>query len=112
MSPSNPAVRAALARCYRSVDDIELYVGLFAEDVRTNAALPTLMGTMVGVDAFSQALTNPLLADGIFEQATFARAGWEAINATSRLQDLLDRNTPGEPGQPVAALTQLSWTPR
>ena len=70
------------------------------------------MGTMVGVDAFSQALTNPLLADGIFEQATFARAGWEAISATSRLQDLLDRNTPGEPGQPVAALTQLSWTPR
>jgi prostaglandin-endoperoxide synthase 2 len=109
---SNPAVRAALARCYRSVDDIELYVGLFAEDVRTNAALPTLMGTMVGVDAFSQALTNPLLADGIFEQATFSRAGWEAINATSRLQDLLDRNTPGEPGQPVAALTQVSWTPR
>jgi Animal haem peroxidase len=107
---SRPAVRSALASCYRSVDDIELYVGLFAEDVRQNAALPTLMGTMVGVDAFSQALTNPLLADGIFEKRTFSSAGWNAIGATSRLQDILDRNTPNESGSPLATLTQLTWS--
>ena len=106
---SSASVRGALRERYRAVDDVELYVGLFAEDVRTNAALPTLMGTMVGVDAFSQALTNPLLADGIFERSTFSRAGWEAIGATSRLQDVLDRNVQGEAGRPLASLTQLSW---
>jgi prostaglandin-endoperoxide synthase 2 len=109
---SNAAVRAALTSCYRSVDDIELYVGLFAEDVRTDAALPTLMGTMVGVDAFSQALTNPLLADGIFEESTFSRSGWRAIGATGRLQDILDRNVEGGTGRPLASLTQLTWSRR
>jgi len=107
---SRAAVRAALASCYRSVNDIELYVGLFAEDVRPNAALPTLMGTMVGVDAFSQALTNPLLADGIFGERTFSAAGWQAIGATARLQDILDRNTRNESRQPLATLTQLTWS--
>ena len=61
---SKREVAEALQTLYKKPDDVELYVGLFAEDVRENGILPTLMATMVAVDAFSQALTNPLLAPG------------------------------------------------
>jgi len=87
----------ALRRRYASVEDIELYVGLFGEDVQPGAALPTLMATMVAVDAFSQALTNPLLAEGIYGEATFSAAGMRAIEATHRLADIVARNVAGQP---------------
>jgi prostaglandin-endoperoxide synthase 2 len=109
---SDPKVRSALADVYRSVDDVELYVGLFAEDVQMNAALPTLMGTMVGVDAFSQALTNPLLADGIYDPATFSAAGVRAIASTTRLGDIVTRNVAAEGIEPLVTLTRESWVRR
>ena len=105
----DPKVQSALADRYRSVDDLELYVGLFAEDVRPDAALPTLMGTMVGVDAFSQALTNPLLADGVFGEQTFSRAGLHAIDATSSLADVVRRNLPLGAAAPLVTFTRESW---
>jgi prostaglandin-endoperoxide synthase 2 len=108
---SNPAVRSALAARYDRIDDVELYVGLFAEDVRTNAALPTLMGTMVGVDAFSQALTNPLLTRELFTEATFSAAGMQTIRSTHSLGDVVARNLAGEGGRPLVTFTQLGWTP-
>jgi prostaglandin-endoperoxide synthase 2 len=106
---ADPQVQAALAERYRTVDDIELYVGLFAEDVRPNAALPTLMGTMVGVDAFSQALTNPLLTAEVFGEQTFARAGLAAIDATHKLADIVHRNVPSGASKPLVTFTRESW---
>ena len=105
---TDPEVASALADRYRSVDDVELYVGLFAEDVRPNSALPTVMGTMVAVDAFSQALTNPLLAKSVYNASTFSKAGMRAIKRTSRLQDLVDRNTPGEATAPLVTFTRTA----
>ena len=107
---SDPAVRAALAGCYDSIDDVELYVGLFAEDHPRGSAVPTLMGTMVAVDAFSQALTNPLLAKGIFGEQTFSKAGMDAINATNRLADIVARCGDGAPVGEVT-FTRIGWTP-
>lgn len=89
-----PDVQAALARCYSSVDDIELYVGLFAEDVVIGGVLGDLMGTMVGVDAFSQALTNPLLAPQIFSVDTFSEVGMAEIAKTNTLSNIVDRVVP------------------
>jgi prostaglandin-endoperoxide synthase 2 len=89
-----PDVQAALASCYSSVDDMELYVGLFAEDVVDRGVLGDLMGTMVGVDAFSQALTNPLLAPQIFSADTFTEAGMAEIANTSALSDIVNRVIP------------------
>lgn len=109
---SNPEVRSALASRYTSIDDVELYVGLFAEDVRQNAALPTLMGTMVAVDAFSQALTNPLIAPGVFGARTFSPVGMEAIASTSRLQDIVTRNVKTEGLAPLVTFTQQGWATR
>jgi prostaglandin-endoperoxide synthase 2 len=94
---SNPDVRDGLRSVYGHVDDIELYAGLFAEDLRPNSALPPLMGRMVGIDAFSQALTNPLISDRLFNEQTFSAVGLRLIDETSTLNDVVARNVPDAP---------------
>jgi prostaglandin-endoperoxide synthase 2 len=91
----DPRVVEGLRRVYGDVDRIEFFVGLLAEDAPPRAAVPGLIGRMVGADAFSHALTNPLLAPAVFNEATFSPQGMQSIGATSRLQHLLDRNAPG-----------------
>ena len=110
---SKPEVAAALQGLYQKPDDVELYVGLFAEDVRENGILPTLMATMVAVDAFSQALTNPLLTKESFNSETFSEAGMAQIQSTKSLNDVVQRNVAGEsPAEPLVTLTQKGWSPR
>jgi prostaglandin-endoperoxide synthase 2 len=92
-------VQALLKDLYGQVDKIESYVGLYAEDVRENSALSPLIGRLVGIDAFSQALTNPLLAANIFHPKTFSPVGWKIIQNTHSLSDLVNRNTP-QTGRP------------
>lgn len=83
-----------LRELYGHVDKLEFYVGLFAEDGRPNSALPALIGRMVGIDAFSQAFTNPLLAELVFNKTTFTPLGWDIIQNTNTLSDLVHRNVP------------------
>jgi prostaglandin-endoperoxide synthase 2 len=104
---SNPAVREALMRVYHHVDAIELYAGLFGEDVRERSALPPLMGRMVGIDAFSQALTNPLISKYVYNERTFSALGLEIIDATASLNDLVRHNV--RAASPVT-FTQASFT--
>jgi prostaglandin-endoperoxide synthase 2 len=87
-------VVSKLKSLYGHVDNLELFVGMFAEDLRTNSALPPLVGRLVGIDAFSQALTCPLLAENVFNKETFSPAGWEEIMSLHSLSDLLHRNVP------------------
>ncbi len=91
----DPRVVDGLRRVYGDVDRIEFFVGLFAEDPLPRAAVPKLIGRMVAADAFSHALTNPLLAPAVFNDNTFSPQGMKSIRETSRLQHLLDRNAPG-----------------
>ncbi len=91
---SDPDAQRYLKDLYGNVDRVEFYVGLYAEDVRKNSALAPLIGRLVGIDAFSQALTNPLLAESIFNPETFSPVGWEVIHTTNTLSDLVKRNTP------------------
>ncbi len=104
---SDPDIRARLRDVYGRVDNIELYVGLLAEDVRERSALPLLMGTMVGADAFSQALTNPLFASRVYNADTFTEAGLREIGATRTLADIVDRNVAGD--ATGVTLTQPGW---
>jgi len=69
---------------YGHVDNIELYVGLYAEDLR-NSALPPLVGRLIGIDAFSQVLTNPLLGKCL-QSRNFSPVGWEEIQNTKTLR--------------------------
>ena len=50
------------------------------------------------LDAFSQALTNPLLSEHAYNDKTFTPEGMKVIADTKRLQDILNRNSPGGKG--------------
>ena len=102
----DPTVVEILRSLYRVPDNVEYYAGIFAEDVRENAALSPLIGRMVGIEAFSHALTNPLLSEHVFNENTFGAAGWEAIQSTASLQDLVSRNVSGEP---LVTMTRPDW---
>ncbi|SDK68211.1 prostaglandin-endoperoxide synthase 2 [Nonomuraea maritima] len=102
-------VTDALRGLYRHVDDLDLYVGLFAEEPSgPDAILPPLLTKIIAIDAFSQALTNPLLAPRIFNADTFSPQGIRVIAATRTLSDVLRRNTP-EDQEPRHV--SMSWTP-
>ena len=105
----DPETQAAVREVYGTVDRLEFYTGLFTEDPRPNSVLPAVIGRMVGMDAFSQALTNPLLAPRVFNEATFSPLGMELIRTTSTLSQLLHRNIPESPGDYVVTMTRSDW---
>jgi prostaglandin-endoperoxide synthase 2 len=86
------------------VKDVEFLVGLFAQQHDDDAVLPALLRTMVAVDAFSQILTNPLLATNIYCEAAFSKVGREIIESTRSFQDVVARNcAPGMEKQVYAS---------
>ncbi|HEV2774805.1 MAG TPA: peroxidase family protein [Solirubrobacteraceae bacterium] len=107
---SNPKVQHKLAELYPGgVEDVEFFVGLFAEDLGPNDVLPPLMMTMVAFDAFSQALTNPLLAPRVFNEETFSPAGMKIIKDTSRLSDVVQRNVPAQSEPYFVSMTRRGY---
>lgn len=101
--------QSELSRLYSSVDRLDFYVGLFAEELRPNSALPALIGRLVGIDAFSQAFTNPLLAPMIYHERTFSPYGMELIESTNSLSTLLHRNLPPGSREYAASMTREGW---
>jgi prostaglandin-endoperoxide synthase 2 len=82
-----------LKALYKDVDRVELLVGLLAEQGEASAPLGNLMTLMVGVDAFSQALTNPLLSKNVYGEQCFSEVGIESIAKTSSFEDIVRRNS-------------------
>jgi prostaglandin-endoperoxide synthase 2 len=88
------ATRDALKTLYdNDIDAVEFLPGMFAEEERGDANFGSLLMRMVGFDAFTQALTNPLLAPQLFVKETFSEVGWEAIHETQSLDDMFRRNS-------------------
>lgn len=108
---SRPETQAKLRALYGSPDAVEFHPGLFAEDRATNSPLPGLILRMVAIDAFSQALTNPLLSPHVFKEATFSAVGQKAIDGTARLADLVARNTPPGASLDPVRMTRVGWRP-
>jgi prostaglandin-endoperoxide synthase 2 len=108
---SDPDIQATLERIYDRVEDIDFYTGLFAEDLEADSPLPDLILKMVATDAFSQALTNPLLSKHVIanKHDAFSKIGWETITKTGTLRDLLDRNSDGGLGPQHIGMTQSGW---
>lgn len=104
----NHDVVALLTQLYGDPDNLEFYPGLFAEDRVPDSPLPGLLIRMVAVDAFSQALTNPLLSEHVFNASTFTQWGLDLLNQTSKLGDILARNVPARGPTPIE-MTQASW---
>ncbi|HMI20725.1 MAG TPA: peroxidase family protein [Sphingomonas sp.] len=115
---SNPEIRRRLAAAYPGgVDTVDFYVGLFAEDRVKNSPLPELILTMVAVDAFSQALTNPLLSRHIWgdektQLNAFTAEGLDAITKTPTLAALIGRNVPSGASDAFIAMTRKDWKRR
>jgi prostaglandin-endoperoxide synthase 2 len=101
------AVQRRLAELYGDVDHLEWYVGIFAEDHPEDQMMGDLLTAMVGYDAFTQALTNPVLAPQVFTEATFTRAGLKVIRTTRSLQQILARNA----ADPSAADCRFTYGP-
>ncbi|GAA0431811.1 hypothetical protein Acor_03980 [Acrocarpospora corrugata] len=91
---ADPRVQRGLAALYPSVDDIDFYTGIFAEDPLPGSLLSPVMQRIITVDAFSQAYANPLLSPQVFGPETFSPTGMEIIGATGSLADVLNRNLP------------------
>ena len=92
-SPQTPAPGRLEALYDHDIDNLEWYVGIFAEDYPEYLMMGELLTTMVANDAFTQALTNPLLARNVFNEATFSAVGLEIINAAGSLQQIIARNS-------------------
>ena len=108
---SDDEIADELGQHYESVRDVDFHVGLFCEDRVPNSPLPNLVLAFVALDAFSQALTNPLLSEHVFKLRTFSTPGWRAIQKTSTIRDVLDRNVSGGVGDTFIAFTQAKWVP-
>jgi len=85
-------LRTRLKDLYKKIDNVEWHVGIFAEKHAPGAMLGELMTTMVAYDAFTHALTNPLLSKQVYNEATFSRTGLEIIEATTTFSDYVKRN--------------------
>ena len=76
-------------------NNLDFYVGLFAEDPRSSSPLGELMTHMVAIDAFSQALTNPLLSEPVYSrgESVFGEPGWNLIKdkGAHTLKAMLER---------------------
>ncbi len=81
-----------LQQLYGNVNNVELYVGLFAEEPHEDGLLGSLATRIIAIDALSHVLTNPLLAENVYNKETFSAVGWEIIHETKTLSDLVNRN--------------------
>jgi prostaglandin-endoperoxide synthase 2 len=111
---SNSEVVKALRSLYDQVEDVEFLPGLFSEDLRPNSALGELLGTLVGIDAFSQAMTNPLLSERVWKPETFGAYGWGLIHEEQSLAKLIEQNTP-ERDKSIdlfISMTRQGWKPK
>ena len=74
------------------IDDLEWHVGIFAEKGNEGFMLGHLMTRMVGFDAFTHALTNPLMSIYVQNESTFSKLGLSVIEETNTIADIINRN--------------------
>jgi prostaglandin-endoperoxide synthase 2 len=101
---SDAFVQRKLEALYRSIDDVELVVGLFAEEPDDGALFGDLLSQMVAYDAFTQIFTNPLLSTNVYGPAAFTGYGLEVIQTTSTIEALVNRNVAKPVRASLAAL--------
>jgi prostaglandin-endoperoxide synthase 2 len=107
------ALAAEMERLYGDIDNVEFFTGLFAEAPGANGPLPRLVMVMVAMDAFSQALTNPLLSQHVYgddatSRVAFSPEGLAIIAQTNSLRDILARNSAGL-DDAFVGMTRQDW---
>lgn len=104
----NPALAKRLEELYGSPEDVEFYIGAFAAEPTLNSPLSPFMLRLAAVDGFSQALTNPLLSEHVWNERTFSSVGWRTLEQTSNLRDVLTRVANSQPSKFVG-MTDPGW---
>ena len=89
---TDPGLQARLAALYKTVDDVEFVVGLFAEQPAPGLLFGDLLNRMVAYDAFTQIYSNPLLSKNVYNHDTFTDYGLALIEKTTSIQVLVNRN--------------------
>jgi len=89
----------------KGIDRVELPIGLLAERRSDRAILPETLLRMVGSDAFSQALTNPLLAAYVFGPECFTEVGIAEIGRTNSFRQVVLRNLAPGAATPTVTFT-------
>jgi len=107
------ALADRLRALYGDVDNVEFYAGLFSERPEKNGPLPDLVSALVAMDAFSQALTNPLLSEHVWgnpnnRKLAFTEAGLDVYAKTRSLRDIVARNSTGL-GTRFVGMTRKEW---
>jgi len=103
---SDPQLRTTLSAMYGGdIDQLEWYVGIFAEEYPSYMMMGELLSTMVACDAFTQALTNPLLGRHVYGPDAFSPEGLDVIETTKTLHQIVRRNCP--PGSNVECSFRL-----
>ncbi|MGY3438128.1 peroxidase family protein [Marinovum sp. KMM 9879] len=110
-----------LRKEYGDVDRVDFFVGIFCEDRVKASPLPQTILSFVALDAFSQAMPNPLMSQHVFsppegfeddpkmEHPAFSRYGWEQIGACKTLRDVVARNVETPETLGFIAMTQPEW---
>ncbi|CAM3736831.1 peroxidase family protein [Smaragdicoccus niigatensis] len=88
----DPKVIEPLKELYGDIKNLEWYVGIFAEDYPRELMMGDLLTTMVANDAFTQLLSNPLLAANVYNKDTFTQEGLDEIENTKCFADIVKRN--------------------
>ena len=89
----DPKLLQELKKLYSDrIDDLEWHVGIFAERHNPGFMLGRLMTRMVGYDAFTHALTNPLMSTHMQNEQTFSNIGLSVIKETNTIKDIIKRN--------------------
>ncbi|MEM7299509.1 MAG: peroxidase family protein [Pseudomonadota bacterium] len=84
------SMAAELSRLYGGrIDDVEWYIGMCAESHGRGMLMGDLMFYMVAHDAFTHALTNPLLSNEVFTQDTFGGVGWKYVQEVKSLKQVV-----------------------
>jgi prostaglandin-endoperoxide synthase 2 len=88
----DPIVAEELRALYGDINSLELTIGLNAEAKLSGVVLGELMMVMVAVDAFSQALTNPLLSRNVYSSECFSTVGLKILSESHDLASVVRRN--------------------
>lgn len=88
-------VAGALNSVYKSMDEVEFSVGLFAEKRGERDVMPETLRQMVAYDAFTHILTNPVLSTEVHREETFSEVGWDLIQQDTTLKQIVERNCDG-----------------
>lgn len=90
---ANAGLRERLETLYGDIDNLEWYVGIFAEDYPDYLMMGELLNKMVLGGAYNQVQTHPFLAARFSDESTFTQVGIRIIAGTDSLQQIIARNS-------------------